>query len=101
MRVHTCILGSGLSVDIMYAGDNTMCEKYKQVQYQCTIVWSGGYIETTLPPEWAFTTTPDTLDVSVERRWQLIKGDDNLVVKDFRILRVRDDVPTEPNQIPA
>ena len=78
-----------------------MCEAMKQIQYTCTIVWAQGHIEVSLPAEWVFSTTTTDLIKSVERRWQVIKGDDNLYVKNFKVIQVRDGVPVSRNQIGA
>jgi hypothetical protein len=76
-----------------------MCETAKQFKYQCTIVWSGGHIEQTLPPEWVFAQCALELAGRVELRWQVVKNDPTLYVKDFRVLDIRLDVQVSDNQI--
>ena len=80
-----------------------MCEKFKQIQYTCTIVWAQGHIEVSLPPDWVFSVSDnvDDLRASVERRWQVIKGDDTLCVENFKVLQVRENVATSKHQIGA
>ena len=72
-----------------------------QYQYVCRIAW--GKFSYFLPPEWVFSVqdTDENLRLSVERRWQVIKGDDRLVVSNFKVLQVRDDVPASEHQIGA
>lgn len=78
-----------------------MCETAKQFKYQCTIVWSEGHIEQTLPAEWVFCQCALELAERVEKRWQVVKGDDSLYVKDFRVLDIRTDVVVSDTQILA
>ena len=77
------------------------CVGYLQIQYSCTIVWADGYIVVDLPPEWVFCTDVHDVEASVQRRWQVIKGDDNLFVKNFKVISIRADVPVSRNQIGA
>lgn len=98
-----------LEYAISYERMCNMCEKFLQVQYTCTITWAycahcnpcKGHIEYDVPAEWVFTTDQSSLKQSVERRWQIIKGDDALRVTNFRITHVRPDVRTDVNQIGA
>ena len=76
-----------------------MCETYLQVQYTCTITWSNCKYD--VPAEWVFTKDQTGLRERVEKRWQVIKGDDALVVSNFSIVDIRLDVNTSKNQIGA
>ena len=86
-----------------------MCNEYMQVQYTCTITYAfcltclkcKGHIEWDVPAEWVFSTDTEGLCESVERRWQVIKGDNNLRVSNFKIVSAREDVATDANQIGA
>ena len=84
-----------------------MCNEYMQIQYTCTITYAfcnmcqtcQGHIEWDVPAEWIFSTDIEGLRESVERRWQVIKGDDSLRVNNFKIVSVREDVATDAYQI--
>ena len=70
-----------------------------QYQYECRITWAKfSYF---CPPEWVFSTqdTDENLRLSVQKRWQVIKGDPNLRVTQFKVLQVREDVKPSKHQI--
>ena len=72
-----------------------------QYQYVCRIAW--GKFSYFLPPEWVFSVqdTDENLRLSVERRWQVIKGTKDVKITHFQVLQVRDDVQTSKHQIGA
>ena len=78
-----------------------MCEAMLQYQYECRIAWNK--FAYWLPPEWIFSCedTDENLRLSVQRRWQVIKGTENLKVTHFKVLQVREGVKPSKNQIGA